>query len=113
EIRKLQRYAEKALEAGQDEDARRFLEKKAALADKVNPLQTAYDLASSNAASMKQMQEKLTSDLSELEARRTSIKMKMAATKVQQRKNSMGSPVGDSKDSVFGKLEEKVNLEYD
>ena len=45
EIAKMQRYAEKALTAGSESDARRFLEKKGELAGKQAGLQQAYDLA--------------------------------------------------------------------
>ncbi|CAG7644169.1 PspA/IM30 family protein [Paenibacillus allorhizosphaerae] len=112
EIKKLRRYAEKAVETGNEDDAGKFLEKAAALAAKEAPLQAAYDLASSNAASMRQMQEKLVSDIGELEARYAELKGKMAATKVQQRLNRIGSPLGGINDSVFAELEEKVESTY-
>jgi phage shock protein A len=113
EIGKLQRYAEKSVEAGNDEEARKFLEKKAPLAEKASKLQAAYDLASSNAASMKQMQEKLVSDIDQLEERRARLKGRMAAAKAQQRLNAIGSPMDGGIDSVFKAAEEKVNSAYD
>jgi phage shock protein A len=112
EINKLQKYAEKAVEAGNDDGARKFLEKKGTLAEKEVQLQAAYELAASNAASMKQMQDKLVSDMSQLEARRTELKSRMAAAKAQQRLNSISSPTGGGIDSVLDALEEKVNSEY-
>ncbi|TCZ75462.1 PspA/IM30 family protein [Paenibacillus albiflavus] len=84
EIKKLQRYAEKSVEAGNEDESLKFLERKAMLAEKLTELQAAYDLASSNAASMKQMQDKLVSDLGQLEAKRIELKGKLAATKLQQ-----------------------------
>lgn len=113
EIGKLQRYAEKAVEAGNDADARKFLEKKEPLVAKADRLQASYDSAAANAASMKQMQDKLVSDMSRLEERRTQLKGRMAAAKAQQRKNAAGSPLGGGCDSVFDELEEKVNSAYD
>ena len=108
EIKKLQHYAGKSVEAGNDEEARRFLERKVTVAEKLEELQASYDLASANAASMKQMQDKLVSDMGQLEARRAELKGKMAIAKAQQTLNSMGNG-----DSVFEALEEKVNREYD
>ncbi|MGZ7445104.1 PspA/IM30 family protein [Paenibacillus sp. TH7-28] len=85
EVRKLQRYAEKAVESGDEERARKFLERKAQQAERLGELQAAYEQISANAAQMKQMQDKLVSDLSELEARHTSLKAKLAqAGRLQQ-----------------------------
>ena len=78
DIDKMQRYAEKAVMAGNDGDARQFLEKKQLLAGKQAGLQQAYDQAHQNAVKMKEMHDKLIKDIGELNARRDSIKAKMA-----------------------------------
>ncbi|WP_282938954.1 PspA/IM30 family protein [Paenibacillus sp. RC67] len=90
EIKKLQRYAEKSVEAGNEDDALKFLEKKAKLSERLIELQAAYDLASTHAANMKQMQDKLISDLGQLEARQIELKGKLAAAKLQQGRSSSG-----------------------
>ncbi|SFR25146.1 MULTISPECIES: PspA/IM30 family protein [unclassified Paenibacillus] len=108
EIKKLQHYASKSVEAGNEEEARKFLERKGLQAEKLEQLQTSYDLASTNAVNMKQMQEKLVSDMGQLEARRAELKGKMAIAKAQQTLNSMGS-----KNSAFEVMEEQVNRAYD
>ncbi|WP_090737394.1 PspA/IM30 family protein [Paenibacillus sp. Mc5Re-14] len=108
EIKKLQHYASKSVEAGNEEEARKFLERKGLQAEKLESLQTSYDLASANAVHMKQMQEKLVSDIGQLELRRAELKGKLAIAKAQQTLNSMGDH-----DSVFEALEEKVNRAYD
>ncbi|MGZ0039206.1 PspA/IM30 family protein [Paenibacillus ottowii] len=108
EIKKLQRYASKSVEAGNEEDARKFLERKVLQAEKLASLQTSYELASANAVHMKQMQEKLVSDIGQLELRHAELKGKLAVAKAQQTLNSMGDH-----DSVFGALEQKVNRAYD
>jgi phage shock protein A len=66
DMEKMERYRLKALEAGNEEDARRFLDKKAALALELSALQASYQLASSNAMQMKQMHDKLIADISQL-----------------------------------------------
>ncbi|WP_058831127.1 PspA/IM30 family protein [Paenibacillus polymyxa] len=108
EIKKFQHYASKSVEAGNEEEARKFLERKGLQAEKLESLQTSYDLASANAVHMKQMQEKLVSDIGQLELRRAELKGKLAIAKAQQTLNSMGDH-----DSVFEALEEKVNRAYD
>src|SRR5690606_37973760 len=59
EITKMENYAIKALEAGNESDARKFLERKQALAARAGELQQAYQLAATNAERMKQMHDKL------------------------------------------------------
>lgn len=115
EIEKMQNYAVKALEAGNEEDARKFLEKKASLAEKEAELQQAYSLAASNAAQMREMHDKLVSDIGELEARRTMIKSKMAVAKTQERLNKIGSSVSGASRSMsaFNRMEEKVEKALD
>ncbi|WP_342419262.1 PspA/IM30 family protein [Paenibacillus sp. FSL H8-0168] len=108
EIKKLQHYASKSVEAGNEEEARKFLERKGLQAEKLEQLQTSYDLASTNAVNMKQMQEKLVSDMGQLKARHAELKGKLAVAKAQQALNSMGS-----KNSAFEVMEEQVNRAYD
>lgn len=107
EIKKLERYAEKSMEAGNDGDASKFLDRKAVQAEKLGELQTAYDQAASKAAMMKQMQDKLVSDMAQLEARHTELKGKMAAAKAQQAQND-----GHAK-TAFDAMEEKASLALD
>ena len=108
EIKKLQHYASKSVEAGNEEEARKFLERKGLQAEKLEQLQTSYDVASTNAVNMKKMQEKLVSDMGQLEARHAELKGKLAVAKAQQTLNSIGS-----KNSAFEVMEEQVNRAYD
>ncbi|WP_422659355.1 PspA/IM30 family protein [Paenibacillus sp. EC2-1] len=107
EIKKLERYAEKSTEAGNDGDALKFLDRKAVQAEKLGKLQTAYDQAASKAAMMKQMQDKLVSDMALLEARHTELKGKMAAAKAQQAQNDRHAK------TAFDAMEEKASLALD
>lgn len=111
EIRKLQRYAEKAVESGDEDKARLFLEKKATLSEKEVQLQAAYQAVASNVTGMRQIEEKLRADIGELEARRTKLKEKIAATKAQQSLNSLSSPLGGI-ENAFDTVEEKVDKAY-
>ena len=83
EIEKFQGYAVKAVQAGNDEDARQFLAKKNQLVEKQTALKQAYDLASANATKMRQMHDKLVKDINELNAKKDTIKAKIAVAKTQ------------------------------
>lgn len=115
EMEKMERYAMKALEAGNEGDARKFLEKKATLATKLSELQTAFQLASSNAMQMKQMHDKLVSDIGELESRRNMLKAKWSVAKTQERINKLGASTSSSGNSIsaFERMEDKVNRALD
>ena len=115
DIEKLQRYAEKAIVAGNDNDARQFLEKKQQLVSKQTALQQAYDLAHGNAVKMKEMHDKLVSDMGELQSRRDAIRAKVAVAKTQERLNKVGSSVAGVSNnlSAFDRMEEKANRMLD
>ena len=115
DIAKMQSYAVKAVEAGNDDDAKQFLAKKNELTVKKEQLQTVYEAAAKNARKMRQMHDKLVSDIGELESRRSTIKSKLAAAKAQERINSIGSSVGDAANSIsaFERMEAKADKALD
>lgn len=114
EIDKMQQYAIKALEAGNEDDAKKFLEKKGALTNKQQGLQQAYELAHTNATNMRNMHDKLVSDINELNSRKEMIKGKMAVAKTQERLNKMTSNMnGNSSISAFERMEAKANAAMD
>lgn len=114
EIDKMQQYAIKALEAGNEDDAKKFLEKKGALTNKQQGLQQAYELAHTNATNMRNMHDKLVSDINELNSRKEMIKGKMAVAKTQEHLNKMTSNMnGNSSISAFERMEAKANAAMD
>ena len=112
---KMQRYAEKALMAGNENDARQFLEKKAQLTAKQESLKQSYDLAAANAAKMREMHDKLVKDLENLQAKRDAIKAKVAVAKTQEKMNKMGSSISGAGEAMaaFDRMEEKANRMLD
>ncbi|GGE31342.1 phage shock protein A [Pullulanibacillus camelliae] len=100
-IEKMERYAMKAIEAGDENDARTYLEKKAAFASEQSELETSYQRVASETTQMKQLLEKLTADLRELEARSQVLKTKMIASETQKK-------IADSSTSL-GQMEDKVD----
>jgi phage shock protein A len=115
EMAKMERYAMKALEAGNEGDARKFLEKKASLAGELTSLQTACQLALENSQKMKQMHDKLAADIGALEARKNALKAKWAVAKTQEKMNKLGASAAHSAGSIsaFDRMEEKVNRALD
>lgn len=115
EIAKMQTYAEKALLAGNEADAMKFLEQKAQLSTKQASLQQTYDVAASNAMKMRQMHDKLVKDINELNTRRDAIKAKMKVAKTQKHINDMTANISDSSNSfaAFERMEAKANSMLD
>lgn len=115
EIEKMQRFAVKAVEAGNDIDAKKFLEKKAELVSTQTSLKATYDTASSNASNMRAMHDKLVSDIGQLETRKKTIKGKMAVAKTQERINKMTSSIDGANNSMaaFDRMEQKANEALD
>ncbi len=115
EIAKMQTYAEKALLAGNEADAMKFLEQKAQLSTKQASLQQTYDVAASNAMKMRQMHDKLVKDINELNTRRDAIKAKMKVAKTQKHINDMTANISDSSSSfaAFERMEAKANSMLD
>jgi phage shock protein A len=115
EIDKMQNYAQKALAAGNESDARKFLEKKQQLTAKQKGLQEAYDAAQANADKMRQMHDKLERDIATLNERRDAIKAKVQVAKTQEHMNQMMRSVDGSADNMaaFDKWEAKADKMLD
>lgn len=115
EIEKMQKYAEKALLAGNEADATKFLTEKNQLVAKQASLQQTYDVAAANAMKMRQMHDKLVNDINELNTRRDAIKAKIKVAKTQDRINKLTSSVSDSSASIaaFERMEAKANSMLD
>jgi phage shock protein A len=115
EINKMQDYAARAVKAGNDDDARKFLEKKSQLSSREVDMKKSYEFAASNAEKMKQMHNKLVSQIEELDARRDSVKAKIAAAKAQEKINKLGASVAGAQGnlSAFDRIEQKANRMMD
>lgn len=111
EIQRMLEYAEKAVKAGNDDDARQFLSKKKQLQDQETSLKAISEAAIGNAAKMRQMHDKLVGDIGELNARKDSVKAKIAVAKTQERVNQMGSSIAGAQGtmSAFDKMEAKAD----
>ena len=115
EIDKLQSYAEKAVKAGNDDDARQFLMKKQSLSEQLNAYQQTYLIAADNAAKMRQMHDKLVGDINELNSKRDAIKAKIKVAKTTEKINKMVSSTSGAEASLsaFERMEAKADAMLD
>ena len=111
EVAKYDDLARQALKAGNEGDARTFLAKKQQLVAKGESLKQAADAAHDNASKMREMHDKLVSDIETLRGRREAIKAKVAVAKTQDQVNKVSS-AGDSAAaamSAFDRMEAKAD----
>ncbi len=115
EISKMTEYAKKAVAAGNDNDARQFLTKKNELTEKQAVLAKNYELAQANSEKMKQMHNKLESDISAMKSKRDMLKAKIKVAETQKRINEMGSGIESAGNNAaaFERMEDKVNKMLD
>ncbi|MFI3252117.1 MAG: PspA/IM30 family protein [bacterium] len=115
DVEKLESYALKALSAGNEADARKFLEQKVSKTAELETLHQAAEVAALNAKRMCSMHTKLVADVEALKAKQSEIKAKFAAAAAQEKmtaKTSNGKNA-DSSIAAFAKWEEKANLALD
>lgn len=115
QVTKYHDLAQKALVAGNEDDARVFLTKKQELESAGAGLQTAYAAAHENAVKMRGLHDKLVNDINSLNARRQSIKAKVAVAETQSRVNKMGASADKMQSSMgaFERMEEKADRMLD
>ncbi|MDF2948175.1 MAG: ydjF [Sedimentibacter sp.] len=115
EVLKYADLAKKALVAGNEGDARVFVNKKQELENIGAGLMTAYAAAHENAIKMRQMHDKLTSDIEELKARRNIIKSKVAVAKTQETLNKATAATEriQGTSSAFERMEAKADKMLD
>ena len=111
EIAKYDGLARKALQSGSEEDARQFLAKKQQLEAKNEGLSTAYEAAKANADKMRQMHDKLVSDIELLKGRQEAIKAKVAVAKTQDKVNDISTSGAKAEGamSAFNRMESKAD----
>ena len=115
EIAKMGEYAKKAVAAGNDTDARQFLTKKNELTQKREVLAKDYELAQTNSEKMRQMHDKLESDISAMKSKRDMLKAKVKVAQTQKKINEMGAGIESAGNNAaaFARMEEKVNKMLD
>ncbi len=113
QVEKYSDFAKKALAAGSEGDARVFIAKKQELEAVGAGLVTAYAVAHENAVKMRQIHDKLSSDVQALESRREMIKAKVAVAKTQEKLNEVSSVDTQSAMGAFDRMEDKAERMLD
>lgn len=115
EIAKMGEYAKKAVAAGNDNDAHRFLTKKSELTQKREVLAKECELARANSEKMRQMHDKLEHDIAEMKGKRDMLKAKVKVAETQRRINEMGAGIESAGNNAaaFDRMEEKINKMLD
>ncbi|AXY25385.1 phage shock protein A [Suicoccus acidiformans] len=111
EIKKYEELARKAVQAGNDDDARVFLTKKQEIEDIGANLASSYASAHENAVKMRQMHDKLAQDIETLRQRRAMIKGKLSVAQAQEKVNQAAGDVKqrESARSNFERMEAKAD----
>ncbi len=114
ESTRMESLAKKALQAGNEDDARTFLTKKQQIDATGEELKRTANAAHANADKMRQMHDKLVSDIDSLKTRRETIKAKSAVAKTQSRVNGLiGNDRADGAIDAFNRMEAKVDRDLD
>lgn len=115
EIEKMDKYARKAVAAGNDGDARQFLAKKTQLTQERTALEANYNICLENSYKMREMTKKLESDINELKGKQQTLKAKLAVAETKKKMNEVGSSAkgAGARIDAFNKMEDKVNRMLD
>lgn len=109
EMDKMDRFARKSLESGDELRARRFLEEKVILKPKKVKLEKQYELTSIQLDQLRLAQDKLAQDVAELSDERDRLVNRLAIAKSKQKTNQVGKSQSNVCLTAFDELEEKAN----
>jgi len=114
EIAKYDRYAEQAVLAGNDDDARKFLDAKSQLTAKKADLENAYQLAKDNSDKMRQMTRKLMDDIASAEGKMVELRAKLSVAEHKEKMDDLMHKVSGRTDmSGFENMMEAVQKRID
>jgi phage shock protein A len=115
EIEKFRNLAKKAVDSGNDGDAKVFIKKYLELEEKRAVLETNKNIAVENASHIRNLHDKLVEDIQTLEGRKAQIKSTMTVAKTTERLNKLGDPLSraSSVGDKFIDMQEKANRMLD
>lgn len=108
-VKKLTAYAEKAVKAGNDDDARKFLKQKNDVLSQLASKKQLHTQMVSDVKKLRDMQQSLSNKISEMDRKKSSIKLKDEHAKAQERMNKITSSVDSSSLSKFDEYEKKID----
>ena len=114
EIAKYDRYAEQAVLAGNEDDARKFLDAKSQLTAKKADLENAYQLAKDNSDKMRQMTRKLMDDIASAEGKMVELRAKLSVAEHKEKMDDLMHKVAGRTDMTgFENMMEAVQKRID
>lgn len=108
-IEKLIDYAQKAVDAGNDEDAKRFLSQKNKIVTQLNSKKSLLETVSKDVDRLRTVQSDLRIKVQELESRKDGIKLKTTHAKAQEKINKLTSNIAGTDISKFDDYERKID----
>lgn len=107
--------AMKAVQAGNDDDARKLLAAKQAEEAKLPGLQSTYQMAADNAGKLRQMHDQLVNQINEMEAQKDAIKAKIKVAEAQKKVNKItdGSKASEASIAAFDRMSAKADKMLD
>lgn len=94
EIDKMQKYAEQAVLAGNDGDAKQFLEAKNKMAERKVDAEKVYEQAKANSNRMREMTRKLTGDIQDADAKLQELLAKLSVAEQTEKMNELSQKIG-------------------
>lgn len=114
EIDKYESSARKAIQAGNDGDAKTLLARKQDLESQKVTADSTYAVATANSEKMQQMYNKLTADINTLNSRRENIKAQASMAKAQDRVTRVAAEIGKTNAAdTFSRMETKAQKMLD
>ena len=108
-VKKLTAYAEKAVKAGNDDDAKKFLKQKNDVLSQLASKKQLHTQMVSDVKKLRDMQQSLSNKISEMDRKKSSIKLKDEHAKAQEKMNKITSSVDSSSLSKFDEYEKKID----
>lgn len=113
QMARYERYAQAAVQAGNDADALKFLEAKGQLQPKKKDAETAYAQAQVNSEHMRQMTKKLLADIQEAESKIGELKAKLRIAESKEKMQQLTEKIGGSAlgnfDSLAGSIQKRID----
>lgn len=113
QMTRYERYAQAAVQAGNDADALKFLEAKGQLQAKKEDAETAYAQAQVNSEHMRQMTKKLLADIQEAESKIGELKAKLRIAESKEKMQQLTEKIGGSAlgnfDSLAGSIQKRID----
>lgn len=113
QMARYERYAQAAVQSGNDADALKFLEAKGQLQAKKEDAETAYAQAQVNSEHMRQMTKKLLADIQEAESKIGELKAKLRIAESKEKMQQLTEKIGGSAlgnfDSLAGSIQKRID----